>query len=104
MIQEKTDQDLLNQAEQFSAVLTERGIEAVEDFALFEAQAAGEKKVFFRLLYPTGQAFSSSNMAYWQDIAVRKEAIGQLLGGAGPCHRNGHPDRPARTRCASSTP
>jgi len=83
VIQEKTDQELLNQAGQFSAVLRERGIGAVESFALFEAQAAGEKKVFFRLLYPTGQAFSSSNMAYWKDIAIRKEAIGQLLGGAG---------------------
>lgn len=82
VIQEKTDQDLLNQAGQFSAVLRERGIGAVENFALFEAQAAGEKKVFFRLLYPTGQAFSSSNMAYWEDIAIRKEAIRQLLGGA----------------------
>ena len=83
VIQEKTDQELLNQAGQFSTVLRERGIGAVENFALFEAQAAGEKKVFFRLLYPTGQAFSSSNMAYWEDIAIRKEAIGQLLGGAG---------------------
>ena len=84
VVQEKTDQDLSNQAGQFAAVLGERGIVAVENLALFEAQAAGEKKVFFRLLYPTGQAFSSSNMAYWEDIPIRKEAIGQLLGGAGP--------------------
>ena len=83
VIQEKTDQELLSQAGQFSTVLRERGIGAVENFALFEAQAAGEKKVFFRLLYPTGQAFSSSNMAYWEDIPIRKEAIGNLLGGAG---------------------
>lgn len=83
VIQEKTDQELLSQAGQFSALLRERGIGAVEDYALFEAQAAGEKKVFFRLLYPTGQAFSSSNMAYWKDIAIRKEAIGQLISGAG---------------------
>ena len=83
VIQEKTDQDLLAQAGQFSAVLKERGIEAVENFALFEAQASGEKKVFFRLLYPTSQAFSSSNMAYWKEIAIHKEAIEQLLGGTG---------------------
>ena len=83
VIQTKTDDDLTNQAGQFSTVLRERGIGAVENFALFEAQAAGEKKVFFRLLYPTGKAFSSSNMAYWKEIAIRKEAIGQLLGGTG---------------------
>jgi heavy metal sensor kinase len=83
VIQEKTDQDLVNQAGQFAAVLREHGIGAVEKLALFEAQAAGEKKVFFRLLYPTGQAVSSSNMTYWEDIPIRKEAIGKLLGGAG---------------------
>jgi heavy metal sensor kinase len=82
VIREKTDQDLSNQASQFSSVLRERGIRAVENFALLEAQAAGEKKVFLRLLYPSGEAFSSSNMAYWKDIAIRKSAIAQLLGGS----------------------
>lgn len=81
VIQEKTDQDLSNQAGQFAAVLREHGIGALENLALFEAQAAGEKKVFFRLLYPTGQAVSSSNMAYWEDIPIRQDAIGKLLGG-----------------------
>ena len=82
VIRERTDQELLSQASQFSALLRERGIREIENLALLEAQAAGEKKVFIRLLYPTGQAFSSSNMAYWKDIAVRKTAIGQLLGGS----------------------
>ena len=83
VIQERTDQELSNQAGQFSTVLRQQGIVAVENLALFEAQAAGEKKVFFRLLYPDGQAVSSSNMAFWEDIPIRKEAIGKLLGGAG---------------------
>ena len=81
VIRERTDQELLNQAGQFSTVLRERGIGAIENFALLEAQAAGERKIFLRLLYPTGEAFSSSNMAYWKDIAIRKTAIGQLIGG-----------------------
>ena len=82
VIREKTDQELLSQAAQFSALLRERGISEIENFALIGAQAAGEKKVFIRLLYPTGEAFSSSNMTYWKDIAVRKAAIGQLLAGS----------------------
>jgi heavy metal sensor kinase len=81
VIREKTDQELLNQAGEFSTVLETRGLEAVQNFAFLEAQAAGVKKVFFRLLYPTGHAFSSSNMSYWQDIDVRKTAIEQLLQG-----------------------
>ena len=83
VIQEKIDRDLLNQAKQFSTVLKKSGIGAVKSNALIEVQAAGEKKVFFRLLHPTGQVFSSSNMAHWKEIAIHKEAIRQLLSGKG---------------------
>ncbi|OGP66614.1 MAG: two-component sensor histidine kinase [Deltaproteobacteria bacterium RBG_13_53_10] len=84
VIRERTDQELLSQARQFSTVLATRGLEAVEDLAVLEAQAAGVKKVFFRLLYPNGQAFSSTNMAYWKDIGVREKAVGELLRGDRP--------------------
>jgi heavy metal sensor kinase len=80
-IQEKTDQELLSQSGQFSLLFQERGIRAIEDLAVFEAQAAGEKKVFFRLLYLNGQVFSSSNMTSWEDIPVSKGAIQKLIGG-----------------------
>ena len=82
VIRERTDQELLSQVSQFSTVLEARGLEAVESFAFLEAQAAGVKKVFFRLLYPNGNAFSSSNMSYWEDIGVRKTAIEKLLQGS----------------------
>lgn len=81
VIREKTDQELMHQSAQFSALLRERGVNAIENLALLEAQAAGEKKVFLRLLYPTGVAFSSSNMAYWQDIGIGKGAVDQLSSG-----------------------
>lgn len=81
VIQERTDQELLNQAGRFSTVLQEQGIGAVVNLAFLEAQEAGVRKVFFRLLYPTGQAFSSSNMSYWNEIDIRKTAIEQLLAG-----------------------
>jgi heavy metal sensor kinase len=79
VIRERTDQELLGHAGQFSTVLGEQGIGAVEEFAVLEAQAAGVQKVFFRLLYPTGQAFSSSSMSYWKEIAIRKAAVEKLL-------------------------
>ncbi len=84
VIQEKTDQELSSKAGQFSAVLRERGIHAVENFAFLEARAAGEKKIFLRMLYPTGEAFSSTNMAHWKDIPIQKNAIGQLITGNRP--------------------
>jgi len=79
VLQERIDQDLLGQAQRFSALFATEGVEAVNNNAVIEAQAAGVKKVFFRLLNLNGQAFSSSNMSYWKDIAVDGNAIEQLL-------------------------
>jgi heavy metal sensor kinase len=83
VIRQQTDEELLNQVGQFSTLLNLRGIEAVKRVAILEARAAGVKKIFFRLLYPNGEVFSSSNMSYWQDIGVSRQAIGQLLAGGG---------------------
>ncbi len=81
-IRERTDQELLSQVNRFSTLLVADGVEAVKGVAVIEAQAAGVKKVFFRFLSLNGQAFSSSNMSYWQDIGIRKSALEQLLGGS----------------------
>jgi heavy metal sensor kinase len=84
VLQERTDQELLAQAQRFSTLLAGDGIGEVNNSAVIEAQAAGEKKVFFRLLNLTGEVFSSSNMSYWKDINVDVGAIEKLLRGSGP--------------------
>jgi heavy metal sensor kinase len=81
IIRERTDRELLGQVAEFSTILSARGIETVKRVAVLEARAAGVKKIFFRLLYPTGEAFSSSNMSYWKDIGIRRSAIDQLVRG-----------------------
>jgi heavy metal sensor kinase len=80
-IQGRTDQELLSQVNRFSTLGAAEGIEAVKSAAVIEAQAAGVKKVFFRLLSLNGQVFSSSNMAYWKDIDINEAAIQELLRG-----------------------
>jgi heavy metal sensor kinase len=80
VIRDRTDQDLLGEARTLSSILQVQGINAVKRQIIFEAQAAGEKKIFFRLLSLDGQEFSSSNMSYWRDIDVAKAAIEQLIG------------------------
>jgi len=80
-IQERTDQELLSQVSRFSTLGAAEGIESVKSAAVIEAQAAGVKKVFFRLLSLNGQAFSSSNMGYWKDIDIDEAAIKELLRG-----------------------
>jgi heavy metal sensor kinase len=80
-IREQTDQDLLAQVNRFSTLLASEEIEAVKSAAMIEAQAAGVKKVFFRLLSLNGQVFSSSNMAYWKNIDINETTIKELLRG-----------------------
>jgi heavy metal sensor kinase len=79
MIRERTDQDLLDEVRNLVSIRRTEGIEAAQRQAVLEAQAAGEKKIFFRFLYPTGIVFSSSNMSYWRDIGINRNAVNRLL-------------------------
>jgi len=78
-LQEQTDRDLLEKARYFSTVIQGNGLMGASKLAVIEAQAAGEKKIFFRLLYPSGEVFASSHMSYWKDIRVDQTAINTLL-------------------------
>jgi len=79
VIQDGTDRDLQEQAGRFSTLLSLQGLDAVKRAAMLEAQAAGERKIFFRLLSVNGAVFSSSNMSYWRDIGVESRAIRELV-------------------------
>jgi heavy metal sensor kinase len=81
VIRERTDQELSNRVGEFSTLLAVQGIDAVKRVAILEAQASGVKKIFFRLLKLNGEAFSSSNMSYWQNIRISRSAIQQLIKG-----------------------
>jgi heavy metal sensor kinase len=87
LILERTDQELLGQVSRFSTLLASEGVEAVKDSAVIEAEAAGVKEVFFRLLSVNGQVFSSSNMSYWKDIDIDETAIKALLRENNPVFR-----------------
>lgn len=81
VLRDRTDQELLSQVSTFSSIFSAKGIEAVKRVALLESQAAGERKKFFRMLYPNGITFSSSNMSYWKNIRVGRSPIRMLLEG-----------------------
>ena len=83
VIRDRIDRDLLEQTGKFSTLLVTNGIDAVRRVAAVEAQAAGEKKIFFRLLTRNGAVFSSSNMSYWKDIRVEGKAVRGLIRGSG---------------------
>ena len=99
VIRQQTDQDLLSGVRTFSSILSLQGTEALKQKAFLEAQAAGEKKIFFRLLYVTGQLFSSSNMSYWRDIGINKVALNHLLDSRAPIFDTTNiPDRKHKIR------
>ena len=74
VFRDSADRELVSRTKELAALLRVDGIEALKRVAVLEAQAAGEKKIFVRLFYPNGTAFSSSNMSYWQDIELSKNA------------------------------
>ncbi len=78
-IQEQTDQELLDNAAKFSTVIRRAGLAGARELAVIEAQAAGEKQIFFRLLYPSGEVFASSHMSYWQHVHINKNALRQMM-------------------------
>ncbi|NOX34107.1 MAG: HAMP domain-containing protein [Deltaproteobacteria bacterium] len=73
------DQELLDNASKFSAVINRNGLVGARELAVLEAQAAGEKVIFFRLVYPNGEVFASSHMSYWQKVHVSKNALKNLI-------------------------
>ena len=79
VIRERTDQDLLEEVRALVSIRNAQRIQAAKRQAILGAQAAGEKKIFFRFLYPTGIAFSSSNMTSWRDIGIKRSALNRLL-------------------------
>ena len=81
VIRDRTDQELTGQARRFVVLLSAEGVEEVKKTAIIEAQAAGVRKVFFRMLYANGVEFSSSNMSYWKDIGIHVSAIRKLVEG-----------------------
>ncbi|MEJ2154444.1 MAG: ATP-binding protein [Desulfobacteraceae bacterium] len=78
-IEQRTDDDLLQRRNAFSRIFALQGAEMLQRTAALQAQAAGEKKLFYRLFYPSGVVFSSSNMRYWKSIGIDYGAVEALL-------------------------
>ncbi len=76
---DQTDRELLDKAAYFSNVIQRNGLVGAGNLAVIEAQAAGEKLIFFRFLYPSGEVFASSHMSYWKNMSVDKDVVKTLI-------------------------
>ena len=77
-LQNQIDRELSDHASKFSAIIHTSGLMGARQLAILEAQAAGEKLIFFRIVYPTGEVFASSRMSYWKNVHVSKPALQKL--------------------------
>ncbi len=81
ILKTRTDDGLMRQVDELLTMSEFQDVEAVQQMVTAQAQAAGERELFIRVLYPTGLVFSSSNMAYWRRITVDRQAVRELLSG-----------------------
>jgi heavy metal sensor kinase len=79
VIYQRTDENLLAQSNRLSAVYNFQGVNMLLRTAALQAQAVGEKKMFYRFFYPSGVVFSSSNMSYWKGVGIDRGAVEDVL-------------------------
>lgn len=79
LIDQRTDADLQVSANRLAQIYALEGPDMLQRAAHLQVQATGEQKMFFRLFYPSGIFFSSSNMSYWRNIGIDRHAVDAIL-------------------------
>jgi heavy metal sensor kinase len=79
MIQQRIDEELLNKSKEFASIYALQGSGMLRRAAMLHAQSTGEREVFFRLFYPSGIVFASSNMAFWKSVGIDRRAVNRVL-------------------------
>ena len=78
ILDHRTDEDLREDIEEFSDLLTAKGIDEVKATMLLEAKTDGVKEVFYRLLGSDGVEIASSELFFWGSLTVNRTALGRL--------------------------
>ncbi|MGH7793283.1 MAG: sensor histidine kinase [Candidatus Binatia bacterium] len=84
ILRERTDEELLDDLEELSALLGEKGIDEVKQTMILEAKEDGEKDIFYRLLSPDGKELGSSEMFSWGHLSVSQPALQRIAKDARP--------------------
>ena len=80
MIYQRLDEDLLNKSKEFASIYALQGSSMLRRATVLHAQSTGEREMFYRLFYPSGIVFSSSNMVYWKNVGIDRRAVSTVLG------------------------
>jgi heavy metal sensor kinase len=84
ILRERTDEDLLDDIEEFSALFGDKGIDEVKQTMILEAKNDGEKDVFYRLLSTDGKPLGSSELFLWGQLSVSQSALRRIAKDAKP--------------------
>jgi len=82
VIQERRDEDLLEDVEEFSTLLDTQGLDAVKAEMAWEATSDGAENIFLRLLSTEGRELESTDMSLWRNIGPSTHALEKLKKGA----------------------
>jgi heavy metal sensor kinase len=74
-IHTRTDNFLSAKMKEFSSLLATRGMEAIRDEMIVEAESVGTNDLFFRLLTSEGNEIASSNLKEWQKVGTSRGAL-----------------------------
>ena len=78
VMQDRRDQDLLNELEEVSSLLALKGMEEIKTALVLHSEAEGVDKIFFRTLNRSGEAVDTSNMSSWGEIGVNPALLKKL--------------------------
>lgn len=79
LIRSDTDQELLNELGEFSAISASEGLDAVKRAALLEAESEGIDRMFYQIFNMREELLSASDMSYWGDIGIGRTKL-KILG------------------------
>jgi heavy metal sensor kinase len=84
IVRERTDEDLLEEIEEFSKHLRAGDMETFKDFLVQEAKDDGEDEIFYRLLTPQGKELAASDLSSWEGLGANQRALQRIMNGAEP--------------------
>ncbi|MCG6918322.1 MAG: HAMP domain-containing histidine kinase [Deltaproteobacteria bacterium] len=82
VISKNTDQDLMEDVQGYSSMLTAEGIDQVKSEMAWEALSDGQEHIFLRLLTMDGKEVAATDMSAWRSVGTGRHALEKLKRGA----------------------
>ena len=82
VLKERRDQDLVDDVQEYSAMLDTEGIDKVKAEIAWEAFSDGADHIFLRLLYMDGEELLTTDMTVWRGVGSGSHALEKLKEGA----------------------